>query len=1107
MFQARVFPIPPSGDKELIIAWSQELANPAAPYALPLVGLPKMRTLQVAVHVHTGGHGPSVPLRLDKRDYQPPVDLLVRRAALHREDEVARAGDLAVARVTVPAATAEQGFGRTIVLFDTSASEALGFEVRIERLRQVLKFAAERGATAASVVLFDQVTATAYSGPPAGFDDLAAAKVQARGALGASDLGLALDAAHALAGAHARADVTAGPSRVLLLSNVLPTAGLTDGTALAAKVKALAAVGVERLDVVTQSSARDEALAKALVTAGLPHAGTTVAVGSGTADFAPLGKVTLQTIDIAVDGAEWVFPEHVDGVQPGESILVYASVPATRKFQLTLSGGTAAQPSLTERTIEGALLDRAAMGARIRRLEGQLEGAKDELASVLKDQIVDLSVRNRVLSRHTALLVLENDAEYARYQIDQKALASILFVTGEGRTVLADRTAAYGLVAIAQPQPSAPSPFHTESAGMYKKAEEPAPGTAWEIAAPQGRGPPEPADLDRDLQPERVADRPASAGAQADPAEAPRQARAAVERNTIAGAFLGNASATKLFAEAGEGEEGDVVAKSFGGAGSDEGAPAAGLQLGGASGGGTMEKVTSGRSRGFGERRADEVRFEAKKEEATVRVGVVASEMMGGGEGRSEVARMIKRKNSAVQRCFEMALRDDPDVGNKVKVTFTVGTEGTVTEADIAGVVVGPLSDCIQAKYMAIRGFPLLPAPQSFSQSYLFTRGYGAPEPQWEAPVHIARPRMPRVPVQQALPFVRPKVPHNEQAPAAWVSAPNTPELPGVHYERLVEGLRAGAVAAVLAEAKTWRKDAPTELLALVALGRALHASGNPLDAARAFGSLLDLYPGRADLRRYAGNLLESLGDTGAALALDTYQVAKADRPDHPGVFHATAMAQARAGQWLDAMATVSAGLQAPKRSGNFDGSERILTDDLRQLAAAWLYLHPGRLAELSDHAKQTVFPGQDVGTKPVDGGLALAQQARDQALVGVRFILTWETDANDVDFHVVDGYGDQAFYGNRTLPSGGELYADITTGYGPESFAIRKPCAFPYRLWAHYFSMGPMGFGMGRVQVIRFDGARFQFEERPFVITRDHAEVQLGVVEAGAGDPAGCSR
>ena len=103
------------------------------------------------------------------------------------------------------------------------------------------------------------------------------------------------------------------------------------------------------------------------------------------------------------------------------------------------------------------------------------------------------------------------------------------------------------------------------------------------------------------------------------------------------------------------------------------------------------------------------------------------------------------------------------------------------------------------------------------------------------------------------------------------------------------------------------------------------------------------------------------------------------------------------------------------------------------------------------------------------------------------------------MDFHIHDGRGGHAYYGSPTLRSGGQLYADVTTGYGPECFTIRGPKAaraYPYRLEAHYFSRGPMGYGMGKLQVIDHDGdGNLTFEERPYVVMVDRAYVDLGKV------------
>jgi hypothetical protein len=94
----------------------------------------------------------------------------------------------------------------------------------------------------------------------------------------------------------------------------------------------------------------------------------------------------------------------------------------------------------------------------------------------------------------------------------------------------------------------------------------------------------------------------------------------------------------------------------------------------------------------------------------------------------------------------------------------------------------------------------------------------------------------------------------------------------------------------------------------------------------------------------------------------------------------------------------------------------------------------------------------------------------------------------------VWDDEGGHAFYGATTLASGGELTADVTTGYGPEAFVINgRKSGFPYRLMAHYYARGAMGYGMGKLEVLEHDGqGNIAFSEHPFVVMKDDAWVDL---------------
>jgi tetratricopeptide (TPR) repeat protein len=312
----------------------------------------------------------------------------------------------------------------------------------------------------------------------------------------------------------------------------------------------------------------------------------------------------------------------------------------------------------------------------------------------------------------------------------------------------------------------------------------------------------------------------------------------------------------------------------------------------------------------------------------------------------------------------------------------------------------------------------------------------------------------------------------------AGAEIPHGPNPQTGEFAKINELLEKGQQDKALMQAKSWQTEEPGNVLALIALGDCYEAYGRTAEAARVFGSIIDLFPSRADLRRYAGSRLQSLGSDGLDLAIDSFAKAVEQRPDHVSSHRFYAFALARAGRLEEAADAVEAGLSKKYPPGRFRSYERILRDDLGLLAAAWLKQEPDQKKQIYDRLKK------------YDSRLA------DEP--SLRFILTWETDANDVDFHIRDEKGGHAFYSSPKLPSGGELYGDVTTGYGPECFAIDgKPQASPYELEIHYYSRGPMGYGMGQLEVLKHDGnGTLDFEERPYVVMTDGAYVKLGTVK-----------
>ena len=424
-FRARVFPIPAGGEKELILSYSQELDGSADPYEVMLQGLPELERLDVDLMADTWSRrAPRASHTLHKEMFQPQADLLLGFEGGPRAVGL-RGGQYGVARVQPLLDESADALNGLVLLFDTSASRSLGFEAKVQRLGQLLQELASQSlpGTALQLVCFDQEVRLAYAGPLLGFGQQQQREILQRGALGASDLGAALD----WAAEHTQS------SRVLLVTDGIATAGDQEATRLKEQVRALSAKGVQRLDVLVDGGIRDELLLAELCRAGLPRDGVLLEASQAAAEQAQrLQRATRSGIQVQVPGAEWIWPTVLDGVQSGDELLVYARLPQGQAMQVQLTGAELAAP-IAFAPAEPALLERAAVQANIERLTHSQASIEDEHArQEIVDEIVHFSTYYRVLSDYTALLVLETELDYARYGIERTALARILTIGEDG---------------------------------------------------------------------------------------------------------------------------------------------------------------------------------------------------------------------------------------------------------------------------------------------------------------------------------------------------------------------------------------------------------------------------------------------------------------------------------------------------------------------------------------------------------------------------------------------------------------------------------------------------------------------------------------------------
>lgn len=205
-------------------------------------------------------------------------------------------------------------------------------------------------------------------------------------------------------------------------------------------------------------------------------------------------------------------------------------------------------------------------------------------------------------------------------------------------------------------------------------------------------------------------------------------------------------------------------------------------------------------------------------------------------------------------------------------------------------------------------------------------------------------------------------------------------------------------------------------------------------------------------------------------LAIDSYRRALRERPDHPTSYRLLALAVLRNDRADEALDVI---LQGTRYGNRQEGVHEALGAEALLIAAHLAAGDPARRTELTNRM------GRSPPSHP-----------------SMRVVLTWESDASDLDLEVVDRYGNRASWFTG-MASGGEVQANISNGYGPEVFAVDHASGFPYQVRVRAARMGPIGLGAGTVQIIRHDGAgTVTVEDRPFVIQQDGATVELGKIE-----------
>jgi hypothetical protein len=431
------------------------------------------------------------------------------------------------------------------------------------------------------------------------------------------------------------------------------------------------------------------------------------------------------------------------------------------------------------------------------------------------------------------------------------------------------------------------------------------------------------------------------------------------------------------------------------------------------------------------------------------------------------IQRIVRQNFGRFRMCYERDLAKTPTLAGRLTVRFVIQLDGSVKPAVVASREWNPAASHATFEQCVTNAFVGLsfPQPEGRGVTVLYPLTF---EPPTDRPAAAPAASPSRGSEPWTMPIGRR---HPILDPTAPIDPPN-------RFAGIQGALATNEVDRALREALAYHQDAPSDILAYVALGEVAEAAGQPSLAARAYGSIVDLWGDRAELRRFAAERLERIGQEGTrSLAVDVFETAVADRADQPSGHRLLAYAKLAAGDREGAFRAIERGLTEVPSNSLTSPALELMRLDAGVLAAALLQEQPGQREEIE--ARLTKIRST-LATEP-----------------STRFVLHWETDANDVDLHVTDAAGHTANFHKPDLRSGGRLFADVTTGFGPEGFVIPgRATAFPYSLRVHYYARGPMGFGMGKVQIVCHDGAGgITLDERPFVIQSSNADVELGKV------------
>ena len=291
----------------------------------------------------------------------------------------------------------------------------------------------------------------------------------------------------------------------------------------------------------------------------------------------------------------------------------------------------------------------------------------------------------------------------------------------------------------------------------------------------------------------------------------------------------------------------------------------------------------------------------------------------------------------------------------------------------------------------------------------------------------------------------------------------------------MLSGDREGA----LAEAKAWREKDAYNLVVVRLLGDLYAEMGEKEKARRAYSAVVELLPGNPEAQRALATVLKQSGDLQGAQ--DWLLAASAQRGDDVRMAFELADVVQRLGKTdeaADRFRKIIAASATPE-AVRYPAKQRLAQIDAAAQRAA-----TGR----GDHEAARKL-GAEIAELKVNGGVEN----------DIKVYLTWDTDRSDVDLWVTTPSGERVDYTHKIGKGGEELFDDVTSGYGPESFTARRAHPGKYVIDVNYYGTRRQTFTEARGEVVVILGEGTASEQKhvlPYRLFKPKQTVSVAAVE-----------